>query len=788
VLELPANIDTWTADLTDDDALLLARAILAEQLAERWAEHAATFPLRGDPDEAWPPDYESVRAWREIQREALNDPLLAAGAKGYYADHIAEFISHWCITYDPRHSGRRGEDGRPLGTKMPFILFKRQREFVDFLLACLNGAESGLAEKCRDMGATWVACGFSVALWLFWPGAAVGWGSRKEVLVDQIGDPKCVFEKMRMIVRELPAPLLPAGFGEADDMTFMKFVNRETDATITGEAGDNIGRGGRTLIYFKDESAHYERPEKIEASLGDNTNVQIDISSVNGLGNVFHRRREAGVDWTPGKPIEPGRTAVFVMDWRDHPEKDEAWYARRKQKATDDGLLHVFRQEVDRDYAAAIEGTIIPAEWIRSAIDAHIKLKWPVSRRWSLALDVADGGLDKNAIAGVLGSVIALAETWTERDTGVTTRRAITACTGKGWVDLQYDCIGVGAGVKAEANRLDEEGELPGSIHLTPWNAGANPLDADEPVVPDDMDSPLNGDFFENLKAQAWWRVRIRFEKTHRAVTEGIYYPPDELVSIDSTLPMLRQIEKELSQPVKKPGALKIIVNKTPEGTRSPNVGDAIIMALNPVPGMRPVFSTTPNDLAIEPFAIPGHWRRAFAMKETEDHRIAVLWCAWDKATDTLYLTSEHSHGHAEPASTAAAINARGRWIPGILDAMAVNKLEMRHELSLWMTLGVKVVDIADRAIEAGITDMASRAATGRLRIFASCRETLKAYRSYRRGEDGKPVGTGLIDCARVLCRSSSLARTVPVPQPLVRQFGNTDTSAQRVGDPKAGY
>jgi hypothetical protein len=60
-------------------------------------------------------------------------------------------------------------------------------------------------------------------------------------------------------------------------------------STATGEAGDNIGRGGRTLGYFKDESAHYEHRDLIEAALGDNTNVQIDISSVNGLGNVFHR-------------------------------------------------------------------------------------------------------------------------------------------------------------------------------------------------------------------------------------------------------------------------------------------------------------------------------------------------------------------------------------------------------------------------------------------------------------------------------------------------------------------
>ncbi|MDT9693866.1 hypothetical protein Q5762_37205, partial [Streptomyces sp. P9(2023)] len=76
----------------------------------------------------------------------------------------------------------------------------------------------------------------------------------------------------------------PKGLKPKDHLTFMKCINLENGSTITGESGDNIGRGGRKSMYFKDESAHYERPEKIEAALGDNTNVQVDISSVNGLG------------------------------------------------------------------------------------------------------------------------------------------------------------------------------------------------------------------------------------------------------------------------------------------------------------------------------------------------------------------------------------------------------------------------------------------------------------------------------------------------------------------------
>jgi hypothetical protein len=37
-------------------------------------------------------------------------------------------------------------------------------------------------------------------------------------------------------------------------------------------------------------------------------------------------------------------------------------------------LLHVFAQEVDRDYAASVDRVIIPAKWLKAAIDAHIRL------------------------------------------------------------------------------------------------------------------------------------------------------------------------------------------------------------------------------------------------------------------------------------------------------------------------------------------------------------------------------------------------------------------------------
>jgi hypothetical protein len=528
----------------------------------------------------WNVDYVAELAERQSRLLRIrSDKRLLLGAKEYYKTHPLEFIEHWGVTYDPRNTVT---DTPAL---IPFIPFKRQREFIQYLNELIEDGESGLVEKSRDMGATWVAVLFSVWLWIFKTGSSVGWGSRKAKLVDEIGNPDSIFQKIRIAITNLPVEFLPAGFSLRDHMSFMRIINPDAGSTIVGEAGDDIGRGGRSTWFVKDESAHYEHPEAIEAALSDNALVQLDISSVNGTGNVFHRRREAGIDWYPGGTFPKGRVRVFVMDWRDHPSKSQKWYELRKQKFEDEGLAHIFAQEVDRDYSAAIEGVIIPAVWVKSAIDAHIALGIKDDGNWCGGLDVADEGGDTNALALRRGVVLRKVEEWGTRDTGVTARRAVTTCGVYGDMDLQYDCIGIGAGIKAETNRLKDDELLPKGLWLVPWNAGAEVINPDEHVIKGDKQSPLNKDFYANLKAQAWWSLRRRFELTHRAITEkGFTYDTDDLISIDSKIPLLRKIEKELSQPTAgQSSKLKLLVNKKPEGAKSPNLADAIVMNFFPL-------------------------------------------------------------------------------------------------------------------------------------------------------------------------------------------------------------
>lgn len=553
-----------------------------------WRPH----PLGAD---EWPPNYPAVYRWRsKVLKQLISDDKVLKAAKVYYSTHPAEFIMDWMDTYDPRKSPTNANPALRGEKWMPFVFFKRQKDVIDFFESCSHDQTSGLVEKCRDFGLTWLACGYSVWRWLFIKNDAIGWGSRKETLVDKPGDPDSIFEKIRLMLKRLPRIWLPAGFSWGRNSTYMKLLNPENGAIIAGEAGDNIGRGGRRSCYFLDEAAHLERPEKIEAALGDNTNVRFDISSVNGVGNVFHRRRENGVIWSPDVTSYPfGFVRVFVADWRDHPLKTQEWYDARKARYEREGMAHIFAQEVDRNYAAAVSNTVIPYQWVEVSVDAHVKLPWFAEAledhkdEWYAGLDVADEGNDRNALTLRQWVIWRDVQEWGERDPGISARKAVLACREhKGHICCQYDCIGVGSGVKTEYNRLTtDEGVISAhEIPFIPWNAGASVLNPFDRIIPDDNESLQNKDFFDNLKAQAWWSIRTRFYKTFKAVTEGVRYNPDELISIDSRITLLEQLKKELIQPtVGYSSRLKMLIEKKPDGMRSPNLADSGVMAFFPV-------------------------------------------------------------------------------------------------------------------------------------------------------------------------------------------------------------
>lgn len=331
----------------------------------------------------WKPDYEAeylARTARLLNIRA--DPGILPGLKAFYKDNPVKFITDWCCTFDPRNA----EVGLP--TTMPFLLFPKQAEFINWLRDRWLAREDGLAEKSRDMGVSWLCVAFAVWMWLFHSGTVIGFGSRKEEYVDDLNDPKSLFWKIRQTVELLPIEFRPTGWDAKRCAPFMTVKNPENGAVIVGESGDNIGRGNRTSLYFKDESAFYERPDTIDAALSQTSNCKIDVSTPNGNGNTFYRKRHNG------------KIKVFTFHWRDDPRKGPDWYA--KQKNDLDPV--VLAQEVDIDYNASTSDAWIPGDLIADAqrigpFDAQ------QNGQWVIGVDAAHMGDDESVVAMRRGSV-----------------------------------------------------------------------------------------------------------------------------------------------------------------------------------------------------------------------------------------------------------------------------------------------------------------------------------------------------------------------------------------------
>lgn len=536
------------------------------------------------------PDYDAIISHRLTVLERIrSDPKATASIvedmKAVYREYPAQMIVDWGVTVDPRNIAL----GRP--GVFPFILFDVQVELVDYTIRKWRGQQNGLIEKSRDMGATWVLMALSCCLCVLFDDVAIGTGSRKWELVDDLGNMDTLLQKARAFMKFLPREFR-GGWDEKKHSKEGQIVIPETRSLIDGEAGDDIGRGGRKSLYIVDEAAHLLHPVSVDASLANNTNCKIELSSVKGMNSPFARR------------AHDGSVEKFIMDWRQDPRKDQAWY--------DDYLATygpvVTAQEVDRNYAASVDGVIIPGLWAQAAVDAHVKLGIEVTGIREGGLDVADLGQDKNAYASRHGILLEDVDEWSGTDAGdlsVTTQRAFRIAEQRRHTGFCYDTDGMGVGVRGPARQANEQRRKDGvrPLQVLPFRGSASgeALFKPEERVKGEDGKPLdrkNKDYFANYKAQSYIALRWRFLQTYRAVAKGWRVikdgdrpaqpgehtvDADDLISLSSGMKKLPQLLSELSQPVYKESATgKLAVDKTPEGMKSPNLSDAVMMAFAP--------------------------------------------------------------------------------------------------------------------------------------------------------------------------------------------------------------
>ena len=506
------------------------------------------------------PDYAAVFAerWRVLQ-DIRRDRALLPGLKRFYRDNPAQFITDWGCSSDPRNL----DIGLP--TVTPFILFPRQVEWVEWVLESWRARRPGVNPKSRESGISWLAIALSCTLCMFNDGMTIGFGSRKAELVDKLGDSKSLFWKAREFMSMLPEDF--TGGWTLKNAPEMRIMFPATNSLMAGEGGDDIGRGARTTLYFVDESAYLSHPEAADSSLASTTNCRIDISTANGSGNPFHRKVTT---W----PAE----RVFRLHWRDDPRKDQAWYDKQKSELDPVSLA----QEVDIDFAASVEGVVIPSAWVQASIDAHVKLGIEPTGRRQASFDVADEGKDRNAAGVSHGVLVEHIEEWTGVGDDIfgSVVRMFDICDRFDLEAFKYDSDGLGAGVRGDARVVNEQ-----RIAAHRREIAVEAFRGSEAVFnPEGQDvrGRRNKDYFRNRKAQAWFGLRKRFQQTFRAVVEEQDVPADDIISLSSELPLLNKLMAELSQPTYSLDTLgKVLVDKSPPGTRSPNLADCVMILMS---------------------------------------------------------------------------------------------------------------------------------------------------------------------------------------------------------------
>ena len=526
------------------------------------------------------PDYKMVFDWRmENLNRIKKNPEKLPGLKEYYKNNIAQFIIDWGVTADPRNVER----GLP--AVVPFILFEKQEEWVHWFIETWKNREPGLTEKSRDLGLSWLAMAVSCSICLFNSDVVVGVGSRKEEYVDKKGDPKSLLFKARQFIENLPYTFR-GDWDARKHSPYMRIEFPATNSIIAGEAGDNLGRGARTSFTIVDEFAFFPRPAIVDAALSQTTNCRHDISTPWGSSNSFARKRFGG------------HIKVFTFAWQDDPRKDQAWYEKQVHDIDDPVIV---AQEIDLNYNASMEGIVIPAQWVQASIDAHLVLGVRPTGIRKLALDIADEGKDKNAACGRHGILLESLDEWSGKGSDIfeTVEKAFLLCDTNQFSNVDYDADGLGAGVRGDARQINikRRNSRQSEIKFNPFRgsgAVVNPTGSpflNEGETKDFDKGRTNEDFFENAKAQAWWALRRRFQMTYRAVVEKQEYNPEDIISISSQIAEYKKLMIELSQPTwgqSKNG--KLLVNKMPDGSKSPNKADAVMICYAPMPKLNPGF------------------------------------------------------------------------------------------------------------------------------------------------------------------------------------------------------
>jgi len=138
---------------------------------------------------------------------------------------------------------------------------------------------------------------------------------------------------------------------------------------------------------------------------------------------------------------------------------------------------------------------------------------------------------------------------------------------------------------------------------------------------------------------------------------------------------------------------------------------------------------------------------------------VHVLFAAYDKKPDVLYIYDEYRGADMPPAVHKEVINRYGKWQNGTFtfSARRSNKTDLRQMQLTYANLGLNVFP-SDFSLRAGILQTYNRMSTNRLKVSANCLEWWGQLRRYAYDEVGNIKGKNanrakdaLMDCTQSL-------------------------------------
>lgn len=163
-----------------------------------------------------------------------------------------------------------------------------------------------------------------------------------------------------------------------------------------------------------------------------------------------------------------------------------------------------------------------------------------------------------------------------------------------------------------------------------------------------------------------------------------------------------------------------------------------------PALGSGRVYPVSESVISVEPIPIPAHWPRICGIDFGWDHPTAVVWLAWDRDSDTVYLYDCYRAKQAIPAVHASAMRGRGPWIPVAWphDGLAHDKGSGDQLAELYRKEGVNMLftraqfEDGSNSVEAGIQRILGRMQGYRFKVFSHLVDWFEEFRMYHR-KDG---------------------------------------------------